>query len=108
MQKRSRNEWKKIVTAVKEVLGVDCSTRNINSTENLQNAIKKMAFKYARENITEDAVAMSEKHFLETQIEELKRERNKYKRMFEDATNANSKLVNRYEKEKRKTWQFWR
>lgn len=52
--KRNRDEWKKVVTGMKEALGLKYSTRKIYSTEGLQNAIKDMAFMYAKEHREED------------------------------------------------------
>ena len=36
MQKRTRNEWKKILTGIKDILNIDVKTRDINSTEKIK------------------------------------------------------------------------
>lgn len=108
MQKRDRNEWKKIVTAVKEVLGIKYRTRDIYDTKALQRTIKEMAFIYARENKEQDPVAMSEEQYFITQMRFLRDERDKYKKMYEEVTKANNSLIAQYEKQKKKAWQFWR
>lgn len=44
MQKRTRNEWKKILTGIKEILDIDIKTRDINSTEKIKETVKKLLF----------------------------------------------------------------
>ena len=108
MQKRDRNEWKKIVTAVKEVLGIKYRTRDIYDTKALQRTIKEMAFIFARENKEQDPVAMSEEQYFKAQISFLRNERDKYKKMYEETVNTNNRLVDIYEREKKKTWRWFR
>lgn len=108
MQKRDRNEWKKIVTAVKEVLGVDYRTRDIHDTQKLKETIKEMAFIFVRENKEQDTVAMSEEQYFKAQISFLRKDRDKYKKMYEETVNTNNRLVDIYEREKKKTWRWFR
>ena len=108
MQKRDRNEWKKIVTSVKEVLGVEYRTRDIYDTKKLQQCIKEIAFIFARDNKHLDPVAMSEEQYFKAQMSFLKGERDKYKKMYEEVTRANNSLIAQYERQKKKAWQFWK
>lgn len=108
MQKRDRNEWKKIVTSIKEVLGVEYRTRDIYNTKKLQQCIKEIAFIFARDNKHLDPVAMSEEQHLKAQMRFLRDERDKYKKMYEEVTRANNSLIAEYEKQKKKAWQFWK
>ena len=88
MQKRTRNEWKKILTGIKEILDIDIKTRDINSTEKIKETVKKIAF----------------------QLQLLKSERDKYKKLYEETVNANNNLINKYENQKNKSWfkKIWR
>ena len=110
MQKRNRNEWKKIVTSVKEVLDVNYKTRDIYNTKDLQMAIKEMAFIFARENREDDIHYNAETKFLKSQIAELKEQVKKYKEIAEETTRSNNFLLNTYKKEKNKSWfkRIWR
>ena len=110
MQKRNRNEWKKIVTSVKEVLDVNYKTRDIYNTKDLQMAIKEMAFIFARENREKDIVYNAETKFLKSQIAELKEQVKKYKEIAEETTRSNNFLLDTYKKEKNKSWlkRIWR
>lgn len=104
MQKRTRNEWKKILTGIKEILDIDIKTRDINSTEKIKETVKKIAFQFARENKELDPVAMSEEGFIISQMQLLKSERDKYKKLYEETVNANNNLINKYENQKNKSW----
>lgn len=110
MQKRTRNEWKKILTGIKEILDIDIKTRDINSTEKIKETVKKIAFQFARENKELDPVAMSEEGFIISQMQLLKSERDKYKKLYEETVNANNNLINKYENQKNKSWfkKIWR
>ncbi len=110
MQKRTRNELKKILTGIKDILNIDVKTRDINSTEKIKETIKNIAFQFARENKELDPVAMSEEKFIKEQIELLKSERDKYKKLYEETANANNNLINKYENQKNKSWlkKIWR
>lgn len=108
MQKRNRDEWKKIVTGIKEILDIDIKTRDINSTEKIKETVKNIAFQFARENKALDPVAMSEEQHLKAQMRFLRDERDKYKKMYEEVTRANNSLIAEYEKQKKKAWQFWK
>lgn len=110
MQKRNRNEWKKIVTSVKEVLGIEYRTRDIHSTSELQNVIKEMAFQYARDNKEDDIHYNAELKFLKSQIVELKKQVEKYRDMAEETTKSNNILLDIYENQKNKSWfkKIWR
>ena len=104
MQKRTRNEWKKIFTGIKEILDIDIKTRDINSTEKIKETVKNIAFQFARENKALDPVAMSEERHIKAQIDLIKSERDKYKRLYEETTTANNMLIERYRQEKNKSW----
>lgn len=47
---------------------------------------------------------MSEEKFIKEQIELLKSERDKYKKLYEETANANNNLINKYENQKNKSW----
>ena len=104
MQKRNRNEWKKIVTSVKEVLGIEYKTRDIYNTKDLQSAIREMAFIYAKENREDDIAYNAEIKFLQSQIIELQKQAKKYRNIAEETTKANNNLINKYENQKSKSW----
>lgn len=108
MQKRTRNEWKKILTGIKEILDIDIKTRDINSTEKIKETVKNIAFQFARENKALDPVAMSEEQYFKAQISFLRKDRDKYKKMYEETVNTNNRLVDIYEREKKKTWRWFR
>ena len=110
MQKRTRNEWKKILTGIKEILDIDIKTRDINSTEKIKETVKNIAFQFARENKALDPVPMSEERFINSQMQLLKSERDKYKKLYEETVNANNNLINKYENQKNKSWlkKIWR
>lgn len=104
MQKKTRDDWKKVVTGMKEVLEIDLKTRHITSTVELQEAIKKIAFQYVRKNKQLDPVTVSEERHIKAQIDLIKSERDKYKRLYEETTTANNMLIERYLQEKNKSW----
>lgn len=110
MQKRTRNEWKKILTGIKEILDIDIKTRDINSIEKIKETARNIAFQFARENKALDPVAMSEERHIKAQIELIKSERDKYKKLYEETVNANNNLINKYENQKNKSWfkKIWR
>lgn len=110
MQKRTRNEWKKILTGIKEILDIDIKTRDINSTEKIKETVKNIAFQFARENKILDPITMSEERHIKAQIELIKSERDKYKKLYEETVNTNNNLINKYENQKNKSWfkKIWR
>lgn len=101
MQKKNRDDWKKVVTGMKEVLEINCPTRHITSTEKLQEKIKEIALEYAKKI---NPNYYSENMFLKVQITELKSQIEKYKEINKDIRKKNNLLKEKYEQEKNKSW----
>lgn len=101
MQKKTRDDWKKVVTGMKEVLEINCPTRHITSTEKLQEKVKEIALQYAKKV---NPNYYSENMFLKAQITELKSQVEKYKEINKDIRKKNNLLKEKYEQEKNKSW----